>query len=142
MTRTTVVRLLLAAPGLAAAGFGIREFVIRTHPDLTDVWDLAVWLGGAVVLHDGLLVPAVLLLGLLIGRSRLRPVLRGGLLTGGCLTLLALPLLLRPGNPANPTVLPRDYWASWLVVLVVTAVVTGVVTGVVAGVALARGRRN
>ncbi|WP_405581624.1 hypothetical protein [Streptomyces sp. NBC_01092] len=138
MTRTTLLRLLLAAPGLAAAGFGIQQFVERTRPDLSDAWDLTVWLGGAVVLHDGLLVPAVLLLGLLIGRSRLRPVLRGGLLTGGCLTLLALPLLLRPGSPKNPTVLPRDYWVSWSVALVVTAVVTGVV----AGVALARGRRN
>ncbi|MEV6169623.1 hypothetical protein AB0L99_15540 [Streptomyces sp. NPDC051954] len=127
MTSTTLLRLLLAVPGLAAVGFGVQQFVVRTHPDLSDVGDLALWLGGAVVLHDGLLVPAVLVLGLLIGRSRLRAVWRGGLLTGGCLTLLALPLLLRPGSPANSTVLPRDYWLSWAVVLVVTAVVTGVV---------------
>ncbi|MGW3727505.1 hypothetical protein [Streptomyces sp. NPDC000851] len=125
MTSTTVVRLLLAIPGLAAIGFGIQQFVVRTHPDVSDARELALWLGGAVVLHDGLLVPTVLLLGLLISRARrLRPILRGGLLTGGCLTLIALPPLLRPGRPANPTVLPRDYWVSWSVILAATVAVT------------------
>ncbi|MFD7278436.1 hypothetical protein ACFV80_15645 [Streptomyces sp. NPDC059862] len=124
MTSTTVVRLLLAVPGLTAVGFGIQQFVVRTHPDVSDARELALWLGGAVVLHDGLLVPTVLLLGLLISRARrLRPILRGALLTGGCLTLIALPLLLRPGRPANPTVLPRDYWVSWSMALALTLAV-------------------
>ncbi|MFC9910974.1 hypothetical protein [Streptomyces sp. NPDC127197] len=124
MTSTTVVRLLLAVPGLTAVGFGIQQFVVRTHPDVSDARELALWLGGAVVLHDGLLVPTVLLLGLLISRARrLCPILRGALLTGGCLTLIALPLLLRPGRPANPTVLPRDYWVSSSMALALTLAV-------------------
>ncbi|MFD7403464.1 hypothetical protein ACFV7R_12475 [Streptomyces sp. NPDC059866] len=131
MTSTTVVRLLLAVPGLAAIGFGIQQFVVRTHPDLSDAREPALWLGGAVVLHDGLLVPTVLVLGLLISRARrLRPILRGALLTGGCLTLMALPLLLRPGRPANPTVLPRDYWVSWSMTLALTVAVTAAVAWV------------
>lgn len=123
--RARVRRLVPGVLGVAAAGFGVRELVRLTHPG--DPFDVALWLAGAVALHDGLLVPLVLGAGLLVGRSRLRGVLRGGLLTAGCLTLLALPLMLRPGRTANPTVLPLDYPVNWALAVGITALATACV---------------
>ncbi|MFF1417798.1 hypothetical protein [Streptomyces sp. NPDC058280] len=122
MSAANVSRIALGALGVLALGFGGYELLDRTRPG--DPTEVALWLAGAVALHDGLLVPLVLGAGLLLGRTRLRTVLRGGLLTAGCLTLLALPLLLRPGKPDNPSVLPLDYPVNWAVALGITALAT------------------
>ncbi|MFJ8310403.1 MULTISPECIES: hypothetical protein [unclassified Streptomyces] len=84
-------------------------------------WDVLVWLAGAVVLHDGVIAPLVLGAGLLTGGLKNRGLLRGTLLTAGCLTLVALPVLLRPLPTANSTVLPLDYVRGLLVCLAVVA---------------------
>jgi hypothetical protein len=87
----------------------------------TTHWDVLVWLAGAVVLHDGVIAPLVLVAGLLISGLKNRGLLRGTLLTAGCLTLVALPVLLRPLPTANSTVLPLDYVRGLLVSLAVVA---------------------
>ncbi|QIQ06710.1 hypothetical protein HA039_05120 [Streptomyces liangshanensis] len=110
---------------MAALGFGAYELFTRTHSG--DPLKVALWLAGAVALHDGLVVPLVLGAGLFVGRSRSHRALRGGLLTAGCLTLLALPLILRPGKPNNPTVLPLDYPVDWALALALTALATACV---------------
>ncbi|MET9480276.1 hypothetical protein [Streptomyces sp. NPDC006638] len=120
-----IARIALGSLGVAALGFGAYELFTLTRPG--DPLDVALWLAGAVALHDGLLVPLVLGAGLFVGRSRSRTALRGGLLTAGCLTLLALPLMLRPGKPNNPTVLPLDYPVNWALALALTAVATACV---------------
>jgi hypothetical protein len=131
VTGTTLLRLALGALGLSAAAFGAYQFYDRTHPDFGALLDLAIWLGSAVALHDGLFAPLVIVAGILLARSRLRPVqrsvLRGGLLTAGCLTLIALPMMLRPRPAANPTVLPLDYPVNWAIVLALTALATAAV---------------
>lgn len=81
----------------------------------------AVWLAGSVVLHDGLIAPLVLLAGLAVARGPAPRVVRAALVVGGCLTTVALPVLLRPGTPANSSVLPLDYLANWLILLGITA---------------------
>ncbi|WP_254406971.1 hypothetical protein [Streptomyces sp. GMY02] len=116
--------------GVLALGFGGLQLLVGTGPG--GVAGVALWLAGAVVLHDGVLVPLVLAAGLLIAGTRLRPVLRAGLLTAGCLTLLALPLLLRPGKPGNPSVLPHDYPLNWAIVVGSTAAATALAAGCVA----------
>ncbi|MGW0086810.1 hypothetical protein [Streptomyces sp. NPDC003393] len=64
-------------------------------------------------------------MGLLIVRlTRLSGAVRGGLLCAACLTLVALPMMLREGKSANPTVLPLGYVADWCVTIAVTIVVT------------------
>ncbi len=111
-------RLLLGAVGVAGMGVGLSILLTDRfiHRPLDVVW----WLAGAVVLHDGVLVPVVLALGALL---RPRGVLRAGLITGGCVTVAALPVLFAP-RTANPTVLPLDYPRGWLLVLAAVAALT------------------
>lgn len=117
-----VWRGVLGTAGLAVLGVGAWLLFFQTRPD-TVPW-LAVWLAGSVGVHDFLLVPLVLLAGLGLRRSRARGVWRGALLCGGCLTLLALPLMLWEGSPRNPTVLPLDYPSNWALAMAGTALAT------------------
>ncbi|MER7177496.1 hypothetical protein [Streptomyces mesophilus] len=106
------MRTLLGALGVAAMGLGTWLLL-----DVRDPADVAVWLAGAIVLHDGLVAPLVLGIGLFLGGLRARGAVRGALIVAGSLTAIALPVLLRPGTPANPSVLPLDYPRNWLWVM-------------------------
>jgi hypothetical protein len=88
--------------------------------------DVALWLAGAIVLHDGIVAPLVLAVGLLLAGVPARGTVRAALVVAGSLTLVALPVLLRRGTPANASVLPLDYVRNWLIALGVVAVLTGV----------------
>ncbi|MFS4108324.1 hypothetical protein ACLU4X_26700, partial [Streptomyces sp. PD-S100-1] len=57
-------------------------------------------------------------------RGGARGPVRGALLVAGALTAVALPPLLRPGVPANSSVLPLDYLRNWLLALAAVAAVT------------------
>ncbi|MFF8902428.1 hypothetical protein ACF082_33705 [Streptomyces lydicus] len=118
----SVTRLLTGVAGLALMGVGAS--LLLDVPDLTGV---LVWLGGAMVLHDALIAPLVLLIGLVLVRGGARGPVRGALLVAGALTAVALPMLLRPGKPANSSVLPLDYPRNWLLTLVAVATVTALV---------------
>jgi len=128
MRSLTALRTLLVLLGLGLCGFGVFQFVDRTAPGPDDVAEVLEWLAGAVVVHDGLLVPAVLAAGVLIANSPVRRVLRSGLLSAGCLSLIALPMVLRAGKSANATVLPLSYPLNWGIVIGVTLVVTASVS--------------
>lgn len=133
---TTVVRLLSGAAGVALGAVGVTRLLTGTRPGT--VWNVLVWGGSVLALHDGVLVPAVLAVGLLSTGGRLSGVWRAGLLTAGTVTLVALPVLLRPGRPANASVLPLDYPLG--LTLVLSAVVA--CTGATAGWRLWRHRRQ
>ncbi|MEU9126221.1 hypothetical protein AB0C96_41545 [Streptomyces sp. NPDC048506] len=120
--RVSVTRLLTGVAGLALMGVGVSLLL-----DVRDLTDVLVWLGGAVVLHDALIAPLVLLIGLVLVRGGARGPVRGALLVAGALTAVALPVLLRPGKPANSSVLPLDYPRNWLLTLVAVAAVTALV---------------
>ncbi|PWI41514.1 hypothetical protein [Streptomyces sp. ICBB 8177] len=128
--RTWFVRGACGALGLAAIGVGLS--VLLTDPYIRDPWDVVRWLVGAVLLHDGVLVPVTLGVGaLLVPRDGpRRGPLRAGLLTAACLTVVALPAILTPRPSANPTVLPLDYVRDWLVAVGVVAGATGVMAAV------------
>ncbi|MEU7641313.1 MULTISPECIES: hypothetical protein [unclassified Streptomyces] len=121
--RVGVTRMLTGVAGLALMGVGASLLL-----DVRDLTDVLVWLGGAVVLHDALIAPLVLLVGLVLVRGRARGPVRGALLVAGALTAVALPVLLRPGKPANSSVLPLDYPRNWLLTLVAVATVTALVS--------------
>lgn len=116
-------RLLLGALGLAAMGVGLS--VLLTDPFIHQPLYVLEWLAGAVVLHDGVLVPVVLGLGALL---RPRGAARAGLLAGACVTAVALPVLFAP-RTANPTVLPLDYPRDVLIVLAAIATLTALASG-------------
>ncbi|MGW3248413.1 hypothetical protein [Streptomyces sp. NPDC001070] len=118
----TVTRWLTGAVGLVVTGVG--AFLLLGVPDVTGV---LMWLGGAVVLHDVLIAPLVLLIGSVLVRGGVRGPVRGALLVAGAVTAVALPVMLRPGKPANSSVLPLDYPRNWLVALGAVAVVTALV---------------
>ena len=114
-------RLLLGALGVAVAAYGAW---LLLQEDLADLVDTAVWLAGGVVLHDFVLVPVTLLLGLALIRllpANLRAPVVGGLVVLGTVTLMAVPVLGGWGaNADNPTILDRNYTAGWLFVAGVT----------------------
>ena len=120
-------RLTVGALGTALLGYGGWLLLDQTREGT--VPRLVVWLAGAVTLHDGVLAPLVLLCGWALGVLAppwARGVLRGGLLVAGCWTLVALPVLVRPGRPANPSVLPLDYPRNWALGVAAVGAVTAV----------------
>jgi hypothetical protein len=128
-----VVRVLAGAGGVALMGVGVALLA-----DVRDATGVLVWLGGAMVLHDVVIAPLVLLVGLAAVRGRARGPVRGALVVAGALTVVALPALLRPGRTANSSVLPLDYPRNWLLALVAVASVTALC---LAARGLARRRR-
>ncbi|MEU5633100.1 hypothetical protein ACH47C_29835 [Streptomyces rishiriensis] len=113
------LRVLVGTAGVALMAVGASLLT-----DVRDPTDVLVWLGGAALLHDLVLAPVVLLVGLVLVRGGSRGPVRGALLVAGALTAVALPVLLRPGRTANPSVLPLDYPRNWLISLVAVATVT------------------
>jgi hypothetical protein len=117
-------RILLVLVGAAAIGYGLVG-VLRTASASHPVrW--AADLVGASLVHDLLLVPVVLLL-VVAGRRWLPASWRVPtavfLAVGGCLVLISVPVLRRPGaRPDNPTLLPRDYPFGLAVALLAVAV--------------------
>ncbi|MDX2676390.1 hypothetical protein [Streptomyces soliscabiei] len=132
--RVKALRALIGAGGLVLMGVGGSLLL-----DVRNLTDVLIWLGGAVVLHDALIAPLVLLVGLVVVRGGVRGPVRAGLLVAGALTAVALPVLLRPGPRANSSVLPLDYPRNWLLLLAAVATVTALVIAVRA---LGRGRRR
>ncbi|MGW6823311.1 hypothetical protein [Streptomyces sp. NPDC055005] len=119
-------RYVLGALGLALMTWGGLLLVRQPEP-----WRIALWLAGAVVVHDGFVAPLVMAVAALTAAAglRLRGVPRAALIVAGSLTVVALPPLLRPGAVANATVLPLDYLRNWLLTMAVIAVLTLLYTG-------------
>ncbi|MDJ0382587.1 hypothetical protein [Streptomyces sp. G-G2] len=138
--RTTAPgRWLLGALGLLLIAVGLRQVVA-----LPDPLSVLIWLGGGLVLHDGLIAPLVLAVGLLgaaaFAAGPARGLVRGALLTGGALTLITLPLLLRPGAAPNPSALPLPYGRNLLIVLGAVLLLTLAAAGFLAARRRARAR--
>ena len=124
----TKARTALAVGGIAFGLWGLRLLLDSLNTDA--LIRLPLWLGGAVLVDDFVLVPLTIAVGWLLTRWSVGPTVRTTLLYVGITTLLAIPLLLRQDKGANPTVLPRDYLRDWLM-LEATIVLVGVVALVV-----------
>ncbi|WP_427016082.1 hypothetical protein ACQCSX_15030 [Pseudarthrobacter sp. P1] len=132
------VRAVLGALGVA--GLGYAAWGLLAHLPLDQLIGVAAWLAVALLLHDGVLVPLTTLAGgglsrLTFGLGRTqRAIVRGALLVGALVTLVAGPLLraqqvLQPagrGSGTNSTVLQGDYALAlglfWLVLALAAAV--------------------
>lgn len=135
-------RYLVAIGGVAALGYGTWQLV--TGGRSTRLSSSLPWLAGALLAHDGVLAPLLVLIGLALTwllPAPVRRVVAAGLLVGGCLLVVGLPALLAPGLRDNPTATPRDYGHGLLVVLACAAVGTLAAGGLVTLRARLRRRR-
>lgn len=126
-----ITRLVLGSLGAAVAAYG--AVLLLTRQDLSQLVEVAIWLGAGVVAHDALVTLALLSLAFL-GHRLLPDPWRApatiGLVVMGSLTLVAVPVLGRFGaRPDNPTLLDRPYIESWLVLVALTVVAIAVAGG-------------
>lgn len=130
------LRTLLGSAGTGLAGYGAWLL----WPQLPAAWT---WLLAGPLLHDLVVAPVVLLVGLAARRLIRHPVVRAWVLRAlavtGVLLLIAVPLAWRPHPaPPNPGLQERDYAAGlgiWLAALWAVALL-----GAIAGVR--KGRRR
>ena len=89
---------------------------------------LAIWLAAAIVIHDGLLSPAVIGLGWLLRQrvpDRGRRYLQVGLVVAGLITVIAVPMVvLRGSQPPAKALLLQNYGLNLTVLLALVAVVS------------------
>jgi hypothetical protein len=124
---------VLGTVGVGVLGFG--AFTLVTTLRFDQLLGLAVWLAGAVVVHDAVFAPLTAVVsGILERGGRRLPqaaslCLRLGFAVGVVLSLLAVPAIYAQSRgQANPTILTADYALRlgivWVVVLVAVALIT------------------
>ncbi|MFB4310219.1 hypothetical protein [Actinomadura sp. GTD37] len=126
------------AAGLALIGLGLRGIAADVP-----VGRWAAWFAGAAVLHDGVLVPAVLAVGLATVRipGPYRRIARAALVTGGSVALIAIPVVLGYGRRADePSRLPLPYGRNLAAVLAAIAVIAAVAAAARAAAGRRKGR--
>lgn len=110
----------LYALGTAMIGYGLWG---QVYGDDTKPLRVAVLVVIAALVHDLVLAPLVLALGLLVRRlvpGRIRASVQGAAAVAFCLLLVSIPGLGRFGARSdNPSVLPRDYTEGLLLALAV-----------------------
>ncbi len=115
-------RRALITVGAAVMGYAVWAGVTGPGADPVGV---LLFLGGVLVLHDAVLLPAAIGAGALIGRfvpAAGRVPVRVGALVAMALCVVAAPLVLGFGRVAdNPSVLPLPYGRNLVLVLVVVA---------------------
>jgi hypothetical protein len=129
--------------GLALLGYGaVLAWEFGTSRTVNAVQGIAWFVGGPLV-HDGLIAPAVGLVGLLLARTVTQPwrtPIIVGLVLTAVLALLATPLLWRPfGVVTNPGLHDRNYGAGLAITLGVVWLAVAV-TGLAATASRSRKR--
>jgi hypothetical protein len=119
-------RIGLAAAGIAIAVYGIGR--LFTEIPSHSLMLLAGWLIAALVIHDGLLSPAVVTIGWTLGRlvpPRARRYLQAALIVSALVMLVALPMMYRANRqPPSKAILRQDFGANLALLLAVIAVGT------------------
>ncbi|MFE0702038.1 hypothetical protein [Streptomyces sp. NPDC058872] len=121
---TTAKALRYTAGGFGLVLIGIGAWLVVRQPGPAGV---LLWLAGALLLHDAIIAPLVLAVGLLLVGRHQRGVLRGALMVAGSLILVTLPALVRPGEPPSSSSLPLPYGRNLVIVLAAVAAVAGAV---------------
>jgi hypothetical protein len=117
-------RVALIAAGALLLAFGV--FRLITQLDHGDLFALVVWLVVAVLLHDFVVAPATVGVGLVLARvpPRARRYLQGVLVVGALITVIAIPLIHRRNTqPAIKAILLRDYAGNLALLLGLTLAV-------------------
>jgi hypothetical protein len=126
------VRPAIGALGVLVGLYG--AWLLLSRADAGDLLSLAFWLGGGVLAHDVGVAAVTLMVAVLAMRwlpSAARMPAAAGLVVLGTLTVVAIPFLGRFGaREDNPTLLDRNYFGGYLVVValvVICVVVASVV---------------
>ena len=116
----TAPRILLFVAGVTVMAYGA---VLVLDLPLRTIVLIAVWAGGAVIVHDFVFAPLSAVLGY-TGRRLVRgswwPPVAVAALCSATLILLAVPVFDTPGaKPDNPTVLDHDYPMGLMISLLI-----------------------
>jgi len=138
-----VTRIVLIALGLAGLAWG--GYVLFDSVKPARIPGIALWMGAAILLHDGVISPLVFFCGILLRRAGHRVsgtiilVVQGTLVVGSIMSLIVVPLLIAQSRgTGNPTVLPLDYGVNFAVFWAAVAVIAAAVSFAL----YARGRRR
>jgi hypothetical protein len=112
-------RIVLAVVGVVVGTYGIFQLLTQL-PRQTLVL-LALWLIAALIIHDGLLSPAVVGVGSVLRRyvpDRGRRYLQFGLIMAAMVTVIAVPLIYRANTqPPAKALLLQDFGINLTVLL-------------------------
>ncbi|MCY0904699.1 hypothetical protein [Arthrobacter sp. H14-L1] len=140
MSSLRKARILLIILGLLPLAWGIYGIATRVPPG--QIVGIIVWLAGSVILHDGLLVPGMLILGavtVFLARKLSRTgryLIRLALIIGGVVLLVVLPLIYTAPRTGTPTALTLPYALNLLGFLL------GLAAATTAGVVIAEHRQR
>jgi hypothetical protein len=115
-------RVVIGAAGGLVTAFGVYRLVSEVPVD--NLLALAIWLLGALLLHDAVLSPAIVGIGMVVRRlsARSRTYVQGALIAGGVVTVIAVPMIYRTGTqPQVKAILDQDFRVNLLVLLAVIA---------------------
>jgi hypothetical protein len=119
-------RIILVVAGIGLASFGVFRLATQVSP--RSLVFLGLWLAAALIIHDGIVAPAVVGGGWVLRRfvpDRGRRFLQAALIASAMVTVVALPLIyLRGSQPPEKALLLRDYGANLAVILGGIAVVS------------------
>jgi hypothetical protein len=119
-------RIVLGVLGISAATYGISQLL--THIPVQSLVLLALWLIAALIIHDGLLSPAVVGIGATLRRyvpDRARRYLQFGLIMAAMVTVIAVPMIYRANTePPSKALLLQDFAINLTVLLAAIGGVT------------------
>jgi hypothetical protein len=114
-----VWRIILAVVGVGVGTYGL--FQLFTQLPRQTLVLLALWLIAALIIHDGLLSPAVVAVGAALRRyvpDRGRRYLQFGLIMAAMVTVIAVPLIYRANTqPPAKALLLQDFGINLTVLL-------------------------
>ena len=117
-------RIALCVAGGLLLAFGLLRLVTKLDPP--DLWVLLLWLVVAVAVHDCVVAPLTVGVGVTLARvpPRARRYVQGALVVGALVTVVAVPLIGRRGTqPSVKALLLRDYAGNLALVLGLVAAV-------------------
>lgn len=113
---------IAVAVGWAVIAFGVVGLFANARQTHPDQW--VRWFVGAALAHDLLLAPVVFSVGRYAARWGTS--VKGGLIASGVLLLIAYPMVRGFGrDPANPSILPLNYWLNLVLMLAGVWLVVG-----------------
>jgi hypothetical protein len=112
-------RLILGGAGILVGVYGLVQLAVNVPASSLIL--VAAWLIGAVIIHDGILSPAVVGVGSIMRRlvpDRGRRYLQAALIMGAIVTLIAIPMIYRQGTqPPSKALLLQNFGANLTLLL-------------------------